>query len=152
MHIHHVHGSLCLFLQMIQNVEYAKVHVNSELKVNMTTKKCTNAWTFTITSKVSLGYLQQTDTRSDSCKFQEKLQMTHSICIAFHRCKNSVNAQNDTWSAKLLDRKLQPLWISEMFEFFILIKLIQFVLKWKKKFNNHFIICFIYFKILIKCH
>lgn len=74
------------FLQMIQNVEYAKVHVNSELKVNMTTKKCTNAWTFTITSKVSLGYLQQTDTRSDSCKFQEKLQVTHSICIAFHRC------------------------------------------------------------------
>ncbi|XP_062616187.1 probable helicase with zinc finger domain isoform X1 [Saccostrea cucullata] len=39
---------------MIQNVEYAKVHVNSELKVNMTTKKCTNAWTFTITSKRSL--------------------------------------------------------------------------------------------------
>ena len=45
--------------QMIQNVEYAKVHVNSELKVNMTTKKCTNAWTFTITSKVSLEPVQK---------------------------------------------------------------------------------------------
>ena len=45
--------------QMIQNVEYAKVHVNSELKVNMTTKKCTNAWTFTITSKVSVEPVQK---------------------------------------------------------------------------------------------
>ena len=45
--------SYCSFYhQMTQNVEYAKIHVNSELKVNMTTKKCTNAWTFTITSKV----------------------------------------------------------------------------------------------------
>lgn len=74
MHIHHVHGGFCLILQMIQNVEYAKVHVNSELKVNMTTKKCTNAWTFTITSKVSLGSLQQTESGSDSCKFHEKLR------------------------------------------------------------------------------
>jgi len=39
-------------LQMVKTVEYSKVHVNSDLKVNMTSKKCTSAWTFTITSKV----------------------------------------------------------------------------------------------------
>ena len=37
---------------MVANVEYAKVIVNSDLKVSMVTKKCTNAWTFTVTSKV----------------------------------------------------------------------------------------------------
>ena len=40
------------FFQMVANVEYAKVIVNSDLKVSMVTKKCTNAWTFTVTSKV----------------------------------------------------------------------------------------------------
>ncbi|OWF45624.1 helicase with zinc finger domain [Mizuhopecten yessoensis] len=39
---------------MVSNVDYSKVHVNSDLKVNMTSKKCTSAWTFTITSKRSL--------------------------------------------------------------------------------------------------
>ncbi|XP_033744648.1 probable helicase with zinc finger domain [Pecten maximus] len=39
---------------MVSGVEYSKVHVNSDLKVNMTSKKCTSAWTFTITSKRSL--------------------------------------------------------------------------------------------------
>ena len=37
---------------MVANVDYAKVIVNSDLKVSMVTKKCTNAWTFTVTSKV----------------------------------------------------------------------------------------------------
>jgi len=37
---------------MVANVDYAKVIVNSDLKVNMISKKCTHAWTFTITSKV----------------------------------------------------------------------------------------------------
>ncbi|KAL5018495.1 hypothetical protein ScPMuIL_004217 [Solemya velum] len=36
---------------IVLDVDYAKVHVNSDLKVNMTTKKCTNAWTFTVTCK-----------------------------------------------------------------------------------------------------
>ncbi|XP_060071826.1 probable helicase with zinc finger domain [Ylistrum balloti] len=39
---------------MVSSVDYSKVHVNSDLKVNMTSKKCTSAWTFTITSKRSL--------------------------------------------------------------------------------------------------
>lgn len=39
---------------MVQNVEYAKIHLNSDLKVSMTSKKCTNAWTFTLTSKICL--------------------------------------------------------------------------------------------------
>ncbi|XP_052069643.1 probable helicase with zinc finger domain [Mytilus californianus] len=39
---------------MVQNVEYAKIHLNSDLKVSMTSKKCTNAWTFTLTSKIPL--------------------------------------------------------------------------------------------------
>lgn len=43
-------GYLCF--QLVQNLDFVKIHVNSDLKVNMTTKKCTNAWTFTITSKV----------------------------------------------------------------------------------------------------
>ena len=43
--------------QMVANVEYAKVIVNSDLKVSMVTKKCTNAWTFTVTSKVTMVVL-----------------------------------------------------------------------------------------------
>ncbi|PVD39317.1 hypothetical protein C0Q70_01946 [Pomacea canaliculata] len=39
---------------LVQSLEFVKIHVNSDLKVNMTTKKCTNAWTFTVTSKVCL--------------------------------------------------------------------------------------------------
>jgi hypothetical protein len=39
-------------VQRVNNLEFVKIHVNSDLKVNMTTKKCTNAWTFTVTSKV----------------------------------------------------------------------------------------------------
>lgn len=38
----------------VNNLDFVKIHVNSDLKVNMTTKKCTNAWTFTITSKACL--------------------------------------------------------------------------------------------------
>lgn len=41
-------------LVVVENMDLVKVHVNSDLKVNMTTKKCTNAWTFTVTSKMSL--------------------------------------------------------------------------------------------------
>ncbi|XP_070187827.1 probable helicase with zinc finger domain isoform X2 [Littorina saxatilis] len=40
--------------RLVQNLDFVKIHVNSDLKVNMTTKKCTNAWTFTITSKMCL--------------------------------------------------------------------------------------------------
>ena len=50
----HVYILPCFFSQMVANVEYAKVIVNSDLKVSMVTKKCTNAWTFTVTSKVML--------------------------------------------------------------------------------------------------
>lgn len=39
---------------LVQNLDFVKIHVNSDLKVSMTTKKCTNAWTFTITSKICL--------------------------------------------------------------------------------------------------
>lgn len=39
---------------MVANVDYAKVIVNSDLKVNMISKKCTHAWTFTITSKICI--------------------------------------------------------------------------------------------------
>ena len=71
--------------QMIQNVEYAKVHVNSELKVNMTTKKCTNAWTFTITSKVSVEPVQKGTSaafnRAGTCKRlpPEQYKMTSKL-------------------------------------------------------------------------
>ena len=73
--------------QMIQNVEYAKVHVNSELKVNMTTKKCTNAWTFTITSKVSVELVQK-GTRAAFNRASalermptEQLKMLSKVCL-----------------------------------------------------------------------
>ncbi|XP_041363275.1 probable helicase with zinc finger domain [Gigantopelta aegis] len=39
---------------LVQNLDFVKLHVNSDLKVNMTHKKCTNAWTFTVTSKICL--------------------------------------------------------------------------------------------------
>ncbi|KAK7502369.1 hypothetical protein BaRGS_00006322, partial [Batillaria attramentaria] len=39
---------------LVQNLDLVKIHVNSDLKVSMTTKKCTNAWTFTVTSKICL--------------------------------------------------------------------------------------------------
>ncbi|KAK3765648.1 hypothetical protein RRG08_063685 [Elysia crispata] len=41
-------------LVVVENLDLVKIHVNSDLKVNMTTKKCTNAWTFTVTSKMCL--------------------------------------------------------------------------------------------------
>ncbi|KAK3583585.1 hypothetical protein CHS0354_039403 [Potamilus streckersoni] len=48
------------------NVDYAKVIVNSDLKVNSTTKKCTNAWTFTVTSKICIHDVVLLDESSSS--------------------------------------------------------------------------------------
>ncbi|XP_014771741.1 probable helicase with zinc finger domain [Octopus bimaculoides] len=39
---------------LVSNLDYVKLHINSDLKVNMSNKKCTNSWTFTVTSKVCL--------------------------------------------------------------------------------------------------
>uniref|UniRef100_A0A0B7B1B5 C3H1-type domain-containing protein n=1 Tax=Arion vulgaris TaxID=1028688 RepID=A0A0B7B1B5_9EUPU len=39
---------------LVENMDMVKVHVNCDLKVSMSTKKCTNAWTFTVTSKLCL--------------------------------------------------------------------------------------------------
>ncbi|XP_059155156.1 probable helicase with zinc finger domain [Physella acuta] len=39
---------------LVENIDLVKIHVNSDLKVSMSTKKCTNAWTFTVTSKLCL--------------------------------------------------------------------------------------------------
>ncbi|XP_076449410.1 putative helicase with zinc finger domain [Babylonia areolata] len=40
--------------RLVQNLDFVKIHVNSDLKVNMSTKKCTNAWTFTMASKICM--------------------------------------------------------------------------------------------------
>ncbi|CAG5131356.1 unnamed protein product [Candidula unifasciata] len=48
---------------LVENMDMVKIHVNSDLKVSMSTKKCTNAWTFTVTSKLCLqGVALMSDT------------------------------------------------------------------------------------------
>ncbi|KAI8742129.1 helicase with zinc finger domain [Biomphalaria glabrata] len=42
---------------LVENMDLVKIHVNSDLKVSMSTKKCTNAWTFTVTSKLCLHFV-----------------------------------------------------------------------------------------------
>ncbi|KAH9492798.1 hypothetical protein Btru_024739, partial [Bulinus truncatus] len=44
-------------MMLVENMDLVKVHVNSDLKVSMSTKKCTNAWTFTVTSKLCLHFV-----------------------------------------------------------------------------------------------
>ncbi|XP_055954783.1 probable helicase with zinc finger domain [Patella vulgata] len=39
---------------LVQSMDFVKLHINSDLKVNMVNKRCTNAWTFTVTSKMCL--------------------------------------------------------------------------------------------------
>ncbi|XP_012946925.1 probable helicase with zinc finger domain [Aplysia californica] len=39
---------------LVENMDLVKIHENSDLKVSNSTKKCTNAWTFTVTSKLCL--------------------------------------------------------------------------------------------------
>ncbi|XP_046366711.2 probable helicase with zinc finger domain isoform X1 [Haliotis rufescens] len=80
---------------LVHNLDFVKVHVNSDLKVNMTNKKCTNAWTFTITSKICLHSVALLDDVNRSYFYISSISVgpkkTQKYQNLEHQCQEWIN-------------------------------------------------------------